>query len=183
MALKSTIYKADIDVSDMDRGYYASHNLTLACHPSETLERMMLRIAVFALHASEMLAFTKGISADDEPDIWQKNYSDEIELWLELGEPDEKRVRKACGRADAVWIYCYGARSAEIWWPQLESKAGRFDNLTVVAIAPDTLTELATMAERSMQLSATIQDGQMWLSNGTHNVLVEGHVLKPASRS
>ncbi|MGE8356985.1 MAG: YaeQ family protein, partial [Microvirgula sp.] len=96
MALKATIFKADLDISDMDRGYYASHSLTLAQHPSETDERMMLRLAVFALHASERLAFTKGLIADDEPELWQKNYGDEIELWIDLGEPDEKRLKKAC---------------------------------------------------------------------------------------
>lgn len=174
MALSATIYKATLSISDMDRSYYAEHNLTIAQHPSETLERMMLRVAVFALHASETLTFTKGLCADDEPEIWQKNYSDEIELWLDLGEPDEKRLKKACGRADAVWLYCYGGRAAEIWWQGTKGKTGRFANLNVISIAPATLAELITLAERSMQLTATIQDGQLWLSNGDKTVLVEG---------
>ncbi|RXZ43785.1 YaeQ family protein [Crenobacter cavernae] len=174
MALSATIYKANLSISDMDRGYYAEHGLTIAQHPSETLERMMLRVAAFALHASETLAFTKGLSADDEPELWQKNYSDEIELWIDLGEPDEKRVRKACGRADQVWLYCYGGRAAEIWWQGLKGKTGRFANLNVINIAPATLAELVALVERSMQLTATIQDGQMWLSSGEQSVLVEG---------
>lgn len=178
MALKATIFKADLAISDLDRGYYASHSLTIAQHPSETEERMMLRLAVFALHAGERLAFTKGISADDEPDLWQKNYADEIELWIDLGEPDEKRLRKACGRAEQVWVYSYSGRAAEVWWQQNADKYQRFANLTVANIEPATLSELASLAQRSMQLSATIQDGQLWLSDNQHNVLVERRMLK-----
>jgi uncharacterized protein YaeQ len=178
MALKATIFKADLNISDMDRGYYASHSLTIAQHPSETEERMMLRVAVFALHAGEMLAFTKGISEDDEPDLWQKNYSDEIELWIDLGEPDEKRLRKACGRSEQVWVYSYGGRAADIWWQQMESKTQRFANLAVASISTDTLAELTKLTQRGMQLQATIQDGQLWLSDNVSNVLVERQMLK-----
>jgi uncharacterized protein YaeQ len=178
MALKSTIFKAELNIADMDRGYYQSHGLTLAQHPSETAERLMLRVAVFALHASETLAFTKGISVDDEPDLWQKNYSDEIESWIELGEPDDKRLRKACGRAREVWLYSYGGRAADIWWPQNSSKIARFDNLHVKSIKPAVLAELALLLDRGMQLTATIQDGVMWLSDAKRNVLVEIETLK-----
>ncbi|GAB2894931.1 MULTISPECIES: YaeQ family protein [Microvirgula] len=176
MALKATIFKADLDISDMDRGYYASHSLTLARHPSETDERMMLRLAVFALHASERLAFTKGLIADDEPELWQKNYGDEIELWIDLGEPDEKRLKKACARADRVWLYCYGGRAADVWWQGMQSKVSRLENLTVISIPPDTLAQLTTLTQRGMQLQATIQDGQLWLAGPAHSVLVEGEV-------
>jgi uncharacterized protein YaeQ len=178
MALKSTIYKAELNIADMDRSYYASHSLTLAQHPSETTERMMLRLAVFALHASETLAFTKGISVDDEPDLWQKNYSDQIETWIELGEPDEKRLRKACGRASEVWIYCYGNRSTSIWWPQNSARCTRFDNLHVRAINAETLTALAGLCERGMQLSATIQDGALWLAGEAGSVQIQPETLK-----
>lgn len=178
MALKATIFKADLNISDMDRGYYASHSLTIAQHPSETEERMMLRVAAFALHASEMLAFTKGISEDDEPDLWQKNYSDEIELWIDLGEPDEKRLRKSCGRAEQVWVYSYGGRAADIWWQQMQSKTTRFENLAVASIATETLAELVKLVQRGMQLQATIQDGQLWLSDNVNNVLVERQMWK-----
>lgn len=173
MALKATIFKADINISDMDRGYYAGHTLTIARHPSENDERMMLRIAAFALHADEQLSFTKGLCADDEPELWRKNYSDEIELWIDLGEPDEKRLRKACGRADQVWLYCYGGRASEIWWQGMQGKASRFANLTVVSIPPETLQQLTTLTERSMQLQATIQEGQLTLSSDKGTVFVE----------
>lgn len=178
MALKSTIFKADLDIADMDRAYYASHALTLAQHPSETTERLMLRLVVFALHASDSLSFTKGISVDDEPDLWQKNYSDEIERWIELGEPDEKRLRKACGRADEVWLYSYGGRAADIWWQQNQSRFARFGNLHVLSIAPETLKALAALCDRGMQLTATIQDGVLWLSAAAGNVQVQPQVLK-----
>jgi len=178
MALKSTIYKADLDIADMDRGYYVSHSLTLAQHPSETIERMMLRLTVFALHASEGLSFTKGISVDDEPDLWQKNYAGEIERWIELGEPDEKRLRKACGRAQEVWLYSYGGRAADIWWQQNGERFARFANLHVQSIAPDSLTQMAGLCERGMKLTATIQDGTLWLSGPSGNVQLQSRTLK-----
>jgi len=178
MALKSTIFKVELSIADMDRGYYGSHNLTLAQHPSETTERMMLRLVAFALHASESLSFTKGISVDDEPDLWQKNYSDEIECWIELGEPDEKRLRKACGRAREVWLYSYGGRSADIWWQQNGNKFSRFGNLKVISVKPPVLSELALLCDRGMQLTATIQDGQLWMSDAKRNVLVATETLK-----
>ncbi len=178
MALKATIYKADLTISDMDRHYYASHALTLAQHPSETIERMMLRFAVFALTASETLAFTRGISVDDEPDLWQHTLAGEIERWIELGEPDEKRLRRACGRAASVEVYSYGGRSADIWWQQNGDRYGRFDNLEVWSIDTETLKALAGLCQRSMQLSATVQDGTMWLSDGKNNVAVEPQRLK-----
>src|SRR5690242_18259904 len=105
MALKATIFKADLNIADMDRDYYGDHALTIARHPSETDERMMVRVFAFARHAHERLQFTKGLSADDEPDLWQKSLSDEIELWIDVGQPDEKRVRKACNRSQRVALY------------------------------------------------------------------------------
>lgn len=182
MALKATIHKADVSISDMDRGYYASHSLTLAQHPSETIERLMLRLVVFILHASERLSFTKDIAGEDEPALWQKNYSDEIELWIDLGEPDERRLRQSCGRADSVWVYTYNGRAGNVWWKGIESKLSRLENLNVIGIAPDTLAQIAALNSRGMQLQATIQDGQLWLSNGdgSETVLVEGEKLKVA---
>ncbi|SMC20885.1 Uncharacterized conserved protein YaeQ, suppresses RfaH defect [Andreprevotia lacus DSM 23236] len=178
MALKATIFKADLNITDMDRGYYASHSLTIARHPSETDERMMLRVLAFARHASETLEFGRGISDEDDATIWQKNLVDEIELWIELGLPDEKRLRKACNRAAEVWLYSYGGRQAEMWWDGIKGQMIRFDHLHVVSIAPETLTALGAMAERTMQLQATIQDGQLWLSNDNTNLLVELTTVK-----
>ncbi|BBH15374.1 YaeQ family protein [Chromobacterium haemolyticum] len=178
MALSATIYKANLAVSDMDRGYYASHQLTLAQHPSETVERMMLRLVAFALNASETLQFSRGLSADDEPELWQKSYADDIELWVELGEPDEKRLKKACSRAEQVVLYSYGGRASEVWWLQIENKLSRLDKLSVFRVEPATLAELVAICQRSMQLSATIQDGQLWLADESSNVLVEPLRLK-----
>lgn len=166
MALTSTIFKANLQVSDMERNYYAEHQLTLARHPSETNERMMVRLLAFALHAGEQLSFTKGLCADDEPDLWQKSYSDEIELWIDIGLPDERRVRKACSRASQVYLYLYGGRGAEHWWQRNAQKLQRFTNLTVVEIPELACREIATLAQRNMQLQCTVQDGEIWLSDG-----------------
>lgn len=178
MALKATICKAEIQITDLDREYYQAHSLTIAQHPSETDERMMLRLLAFTLNASETLSFTRGISTDDEPDIWQKNLSDEIELWIDLGQPDDKRIRKACGRARRVIIYTYKNRSANIWWEQAQSKLARFDNLAVIHLKVTEQAALEKMAARNMQLQCTIQDGTIWLSDETQNVEIETAVWK-----
>lgn len=173
MAIKSTVFKVDLQITDLDRGYYKGHFLTVARHPSETNERMMMRIIAFALHASEDLSFTKGISSDDEPDIWEKNLTDEIILWIDLGQPDEKRIRQACGKSKAVIIYTYNQRSAEIWWSQIKAKLRRFKNLSVCHLSVADTDELEGMVDRTIELQCTIQDGQVWLSNNMLTVQVE----------
>jgi len=165
MALKATVFKAELAVSNMDRGYYHSHALTIARHPSETDERMMVRLLAFALNANPQLQFCRGLSNDEEPDLWQKNLQGDIELWIEVGQPDERRIRKACNRADTVLIYPYGARTAEQWWQNIAPKLSRFDNLEVYYFSPQDTASLTSLAERSMSLQATIQDGMMWFGN------------------
>jgi uncharacterized protein YaeQ len=172
MALKAIIFKAEMAIADMDRHYYHTHALTLARHPSETDERMMVRLLTFALHADEALQFTKGLSNHDEPDLWQKDLSGDIELWIDLGQPEEKRIRKACGRAKSVVIYCYSSNASEIWWQQNRNKLERFDNLSVIAISTDTSQQLATLAQRTMRLQCTIEDGGVWLGDHTQTVEV-----------
>lgn len=163
MALNATIFKADLQISDMDRHYYQNHGLTIARHPSETDERMMVRLLAFARHAHEALAFAKGLSDTDEPDLWQKDLTGAIELWIEVGQPDEKRILKACGRADQVVLYTYG-QAADIWWKQVASRLTRLRNLTVVNLAPAITQSLAELAQRGMQLQCTVQDGELWLA-------------------
>jgi len=164
MAQKATIYKVELSVSDMDRNYYETHNLTVAKHPSETDERLMLRIIAFAQNAHEKLEFSKGISTDDEPDIWQKSLSGELELWVALGLPSEKIIRQSCGKANEVIIYCYGGRTAEIWWEKIKNSTTRFNNLQVMSFAEKDTSELAKQASRSMKLHVSIQDGDMMVS-------------------
>ena len=173
VATKATIYKASLQIVDLDRDYYHEHSITLARHPSETDERMMVRLLAFVQHASEDLTFTRGLSTSDEPDLWQKDLTGAIELWIELGQPDEKRIRKACGRAQKVWIYSYSGRSAEIWWEQIGSALGKLKNLTVINIPPETTQSLAQLAQRNMQLQCTIQDGQTWITDNTSSVQVD----------
>jgi len=165
MAIKSTIFKAELQVTDMDRNYYHDHNLVIARHPSESDERMMVRVLAFALHASESLQLCKGISTEDEPDIWQKSLGGEIEVWIDLGQPDEKRIRKACGRSNQVIIYTY-LRSHRVWWEQAHNKLTRFENLSVIHLNSDAVTGLGQMAVRAMRLQCTIQDGSLWLTDG-----------------
>lgn len=164
MAQKATIYKVELSVSDMDRHYYETHKLTVAKHPSETDERLMVRILAFALNAHEQLEMTKGLSTDDEPDIWQKSLSGELELWVALGLPSEKVVRQSCGKADAVVIYCYGGRTAEVWWDKIKNSTTRFNNLQVVNLSENETSELANLADRAMKLQVNIQDGEVMVS-------------------
>jgi uncharacterized protein YaeQ len=178
MALKATIYKAELQVSDTDRNYYQSHSLTLAQHPSETAERLMVRLAVYALHADPALEFGKGLSDDDEPALWKKSLTGEIETWIEVGQPDEKRIRKACGRARLVLVYCYQNRSAAIWWQQLQKQLERFDNLCVYSLQDAAIVDLGKLIQRHMKLDCTIQDGQLWLTAGDQPVQLEREVWK-----
>jgi uncharacterized protein YaeQ len=170
MALSATICKADLNVIDMDRHYYQQHSLTIAQHPSETDERLMVRLLAFALHASESLSFTKGLSTDDEPDLWQKSLSDDIELWVELGLPSEKRLKKACGRSQQVIVYTYGTGGAEMWWKQMQSQVSRFKNLTIRHIDSDTTQALAELMQRNLDIQVSIQDGEISWDCGEQNI-------------
>jgi uncharacterized protein YaeQ len=162
MAISSTIIKLTLNIADMDRHYYQTHELTVAQHPSETELRFMTRVIAFVVNANESLAFTKGLSTDDEPDLWQKTLTDEIECWIDLGQPDEKRIRKACGRASKVIIYTYNKRKSHIWWEQQATKLDRFDNLTVFHIdAPN----VESLVQRNMELQCNIQEGEITLSD------------------
>jgi uncharacterized protein YaeQ len=154
--------------------------MTVARHPSETDDRMMIRLLAFVQNADEHLAFTKGISTDDEPDLWQKSLSDEIELWIELGLPDESRRRKACNRAQRVILYTYGGRAVPLWWEKIQSKISRFNNLTIIDLPPESTEALAGLADRNMSLQCTIQDGEISVGNETALVTISPQQLYPA---
>ena len=164
MAPKATVYKAELQLSDMDRHYYAGHSLVLAQHPSETDERLMLRLLAFALFAHERLEFGRGLSTEDEPDLWRKDLTGAIEQWIELGQPDESRVRKASGRASEVVVLTYGGRGADLWWEKNEAALARCRNLTVLDIAPADSQALSARIGRGMDVQAMVQDGVLqWI--------------------
>lgn len=165
MALRSTVYRADLAVSDLDRGVYAQHALTLARHPSETEERLMVRLLAFALHADERLAFGRGLSTEDEADLWQRDDTGAIVRWIDVGLPDEKDIRKACGRAAEVVVLAYGARRVDAWWSASEAALSRLANLRVYTLAASDTDALAALAARSMTLTCTVQDGHVWLAD------------------
>jgi uncharacterized protein YaeQ len=173
MALKSTIFKADLQISDLDRNYYHDHSLTIARHPSENDVRLMVRLLAFALHADEALVFANGMGTDDEPALWQKDLTGSIELWIDVGQPDEKRIRRACGRAKQVVIYSYGGHGADVWLDRMNGDRDRVRNLTIVSLPATATKALAALAQRSMKLQITIQDGQVWMSDGTETVHIE----------
>lgn len=177
MALKATINKAELNIADMDRGYYADHALTLAQHPSENDERLMLRVLAFALYAHEYLAFTKGLSDPDEPDIWQKDLTGAIDLWIDLGQPDEKRILKACGRSSKVVVITYG-NAAPIWWDNIAPKLERARNLSVVRLVTSGDMPLANFVQKNMKLQCTVQDGQLWLSDGERSAQIDAVTLR-----
>jgi uncharacterized protein YaeQ len=159
MALKSTVFKAELQIADMDRHHYGNHALTIARHPSETDERMMVRIVAFALYADELLAFGRGLGEEDEPALCIKDLTGAMRLWIHVGLPDEKLIRKSCGRAEDVVVVCYGGSAADIWWEKNRSELERLDNLTVLNLALPESKALAGMVKRNMPLQATLQDG------------------------
>jgi uncharacterized protein YaeQ len=179
VALGATIFKATVQISDMDRGYYGEHALTIARHPSETDERMMVRLLAFCLHANEALSFGKGLSTDDEPDIWEKDLTGAIVAWIDVGQPDDRRIRKASGRARQVFVYCYGAQGARVWWEHVGDKVEKTRNVTVIRLPAQT-RDLAKLAERNMRLTCTIQDRHAWLANDAASVEIALETLKSA---
>ena len=186
MALKSTIFKAALAVADIDHGYYADHVLTLARHPSETDERMMVRLAALALNAHTLqtvcggdgtLAFGAGLSSPDDPDVFLRDFTGQTRLWIEVGQPEDKPLAKACGKADQVHVYCFH-HAAEVWWRGIENKLTRLSNLSVFRIPTLASQEMAKLAERSMQLQATVQEGVLMLGDGKQSIDIEPVRLK-----
>ena len=177
MAPKATVVKVELQVSDMDRHYYATHMLTLAQHPSETNERLMVRLLAFALFADERLEFGRGLSSEDEADLWRRDYTGDIEQWIDLGQPDESRIKKACGRAQQVVVVNYSGHGAGIWWDKVAPALSRIRNLTVIDIHAATVDSLATLIQRGMRLNCLVQDGEVQLMSDTINV-----TLRPTVR-
>ncbi len=164
MAQNATIHKVELSVSDMDRNYYQTHKLTVAKHPSETDERLMVRIVAFALNAHESLEVTRGLSTDDEPDIWQKSLSGRLDVWVALGLPSEKVIRQSCSKAERVVVYPYGGRTAKIWWDKMKGSAARFGNLEVISFSEKDTGELAQLTNRTMKFQINIQDAEVMVS-------------------
>lgn len=178
MALKATVFKARLQLSDMDRHVYLEQPLTIARHPSETDVRMMLRLLAWSLFANERLEFSKGLCEEGEPELWQKSYSDEIELWVEMGTPDETRMRKVCGKSQQVVLLAYGDNSVAVWWQKNQGKFSKLRNLTVVHIDDESCEQLAQMAQRSMDLAVNISDGQVSVSSDDGYVMIEPNWLQ-----
>ena len=174
MALKATIHKAQLQIADMDRGVYADHVVTIARHPSEADERMMIRVLAFALnvlgddHAGQ-LEFAKDLWDVDEAALWHKDYTEAIQHWIDVGQPDDKRLMRAAGRAERVSVYSFSS-STPVWWKGLQSKISRADNIAVWQIDTEQSQALARLAERTVQLQVTVQDGTVWLSTGKESV-------------
>ncbi|MDI1274269.1 MAG: YaeQ family protein [Polaromonas sp.] len=174
MALKATIYKAQLAIADMDRGVYADHNVTIARHPSEADERMMIRLLAYALNVTAddnkgKLEFAKDLWDVDEAALWHKDYTDQILHWIDVGQPDDKRLMRAAGRAERVTVYSF-ASSTPVWWKAIESKLTRAANLVVWQIEAAQSQALAKLANRTIQLQVTIQDGTVWMSTGSESV-------------
>ncbi|MEO7916237.1 MAG: YaeQ family protein [Dokdonella sp.] len=173
MAPNAIIYKVELQISDMDRHYYATHTLTLAQHPSETEERLVVRLLTFAMFADEYLEFGKGLSTDAEPDLWRKELTGEIGLWIELGQPDETRIRKACGRADQVVVVNYHGRAADVWWDKISGPLERQRNVSVIDIPAEQVEALTGLLSRTMRLTCIIQDHHVQLMDAEQSVEIE----------
>ena len=178
MALKSTIFKAALSIADIDRGYYRDHALTVARHPSETDERMMMRVLAFALHADDALEFGRGLSTEDEPDLWRRDLTGAVEQWIEVGLPEEREIRRACGRAREVHVLAYGGRAVDLWWQAARERLERQDRLGVSEVPLEASRALAGLAARNMALQVTIQEHHVLIANGSTSLPVEVRTLK-----
>ena len=170
MALGATIYKATLEISDLDRGWYGTRHLTIACHPSETESRMMVRVLAFALYASDKLEFGRGISADDDADLWETNEAGDIGRWIDVGTPDNKSLRRAAGKSDDVVVLAYDDAKVEPWWASNKGDFGKINKLTILRITDEEREALAGMCNRNMHLAATIQDGTVWMADDAQNL-------------
>ena len=179
MAQGATVYKADLTVSDLDRGVYSQHALTLARHPSETEERLMVRLLAFALHASDRLEFGRGLSTEDEADLWERDDTGVIERWIDVGLPDEKTIRKAAGRAREVVVLAYGARRVDGWWSDNAAAFSRVQNLRVYTLNAADIAALQSLAARSMALTCTIQEGHVWLASDAATIELRPELRGP----
>lgn len=179
MALRATIYKAELNVADNDRAYYGSHAVTVARHPSETDERLMVRLLAYALwvQADERLVFTRGLSDTDEPDLWNLDLTGAVQQWVEIGLPDERRLLKACGRSDQVIVLAYG-RGVDVWWSGVRDKVARTDNLRVFALDAEATKALAALADRNMVLSVNVTDRSAWVSCDRGDVSLDVRSLR-----
>ena len=178
MALKATIFRAELSIANIDRGYYADHSLTIARHPSETDERMMVRLLAFALYAGPGLEFGRGLSSEHEPDLWQRDLTGAIDRWIEVGLPDEREVRKACGRAHEIDVLAYGGRAVELWWEDSRKTLERQERLAVSEVPPEASRALAEMADRSMAMHVTIQHEHISITDHRTSIETELRVLK-----
>jgi uncharacterized protein YaeQ len=182
MALGATIYKIELNVADTDRHYYGSHLLTIARHPSETSERMMVRLVAFAMHADESLFFTKGISDTDEPDLWLKDLTGSIDLWVEVGQPTDTRILKACGRAEQVVVYCYNGQASKLWWESVRNKLERAKNLRVVCLPLEVIRNLAAQVQRNMTMHVNIQEQEIFIPTDDGQLSLIPEVWREARR-
>ena len=181
MALKSTVFKAHVQIADIDHAYYADHALMLARHPSETDERMMMRLVALALQAHQLqalcagdgtLAFGAGLCDPDEPDVMLRDFTGLTRLWVEVGQPEEKPLARACARADEVVLYCFH-HAAEVWWRGMENKVSRLKNLSVYRVPSATSQALVGLAQRNMQLQATLAEGALMLADAKQHIDIE----------
>jgi len=172
MALKPTIYKAQVELADSDRSCFETLSVTLAKHPSETLERLAVRLLAYCLNYTRGLEFTKGLSTADEPDLWRHNDHGGIEHWIEVGQPEEPRLRKACGRARQVSVYAF-AKSATTWWKLNGDAISALPRIDVWQIDWAEVQSAAALLDRTVQLSASIVGGILYLDNGSASTSVE----------
>lgn len=182
MALRSTLTRATLAVADIDRGYYRDHVLRVAQHPSETDERVMIRVLAFALHADDALEFGRGLSSDDEPDLWRRDLTGAIVDWIDVGLPDPRGLRRACGRAEHVHVLCYGGRAVDVWWNANRADLERLPTLSVVDVPQEASRALAGLAGRALDIAVTVQDGHVLVSGPEGAVDVPLRVLKAPAR-
>ena len=171
MALKATIYKADLNIANMDVHQYGDYQLTMALHPSETIERLMVRILAFARYADESLEFTKDLFETDEPALWQKDLTGHLTQWIEVGLPDEDKVKKAASRCDRVTVVAYGSAVAE--WYKRSAKLKTLKNVEVWQISEASTLAVQALCERTMQLQLNVMDGEWSLIGDQAEAAIE----------
>ncbi|MEZ5660770.1 MAG: YaeQ family protein [Burkholderiaceae bacterium] len=181
MALGATVHRLRLDVADIDRAVYDQHVLTVARHPSETEERMMIRVLAFAMYADPSLQFGRGLSTDDEPDLWLHSDDGQLRSWIDVGLPEERRLRRASGRAQRVVVIAFGGNRVDVWWQRNRAAMTQLASLTVWSVPPEESAQLTALASRSMRLSVTLQEGSLLFSDGERTAELSPRRLHPGA--
>jgi uncharacterized protein YaeQ len=169
MALAATLYRFDIELSDVDRGVYAQLELRAAQHPSETARYLLTRVLAYCLSYEEGIEFSRGLGSSEEPAVWIKDLQGTVRAWIEVGTPSAERLHRAMKAVGRVAIFTQ--HDLELLRRGVRGKnVHRAEEIDVYAIERSVLDALESVLERSNRWSLARTDGEIFLNAGDRTV-------------